>query len=81
LKLIDEYRKEKRRRDLSDSDDDDDPFHTKSIGFSPSRNNRLNMTPTSSLRANSITGKSRASATKGGAAAPAGGQTGGKNAN
>mmetsp|Transcript_33748 Transcript_33748/g.44525 ORF Transcript_33748/g.44525 Transcript_33748/m.44525 type:complete len:148 (-) Transcript_33748:1356-1799(-) len=62
LKIIDEYRKEKRRRDFSDSEDDDDPFHNKSsgFGFSGCARNRLNATPTS-IRADSIAGRSRAS--------------------
>jgi len=51
---------------MSDSDDDDDdPFSNKSIGFSPNRT-KLNATPTSTIKADSIAGKSRAS---GGAAA------------
>lgn len=66
LVLIDEYRKEKRRRDFSSSDEDDDPFHIKSqnFGFSAGRN-RLNATPASStVRADSVAGRSRASTIK-----------------
>lgn len=67
LRLIDEYRKEKRRRDFSSSDEDDsDPFHNKSTGFAFSRN-RMNATPASStIKADSIAGRSRASTIKGG---------------
>lgn len=75
---MDEYRKEKRRKDFSDSEDDDDPFHNKSagFGFSPAKNHA---TPTS-IRADSITGKSRAtSVSKSGAvAAPIPGAPAGK---
>lgn len=62
---MDEYRKAKRRKDFSDSEDDEDPFHNKSTGFgfgSPAKNRGLNATPTS-IRADSITGKSRATST------------------
>lgn len=64
LKLMDEYRKEKRRRDFSDSEDDDDPFHNKSTGFNFSGVGRKNLnaaTPTS-IKADSIAGRSKASA-------------------
>lgn len=44
LKLMDDFRKARRRADMSDSDDDDDPFQNKS-SFSPTRN-KLNATPT-----------------------------------
>ena len=66
LRLIDEFRKEKRRREFSDSeDDDDDPFQNKSgFGFNASR--RLNATPSSTIRADSVAGRSRASAAPGG---------------
>ena len=63
LHLLDEIRKEKRRRDMSDSDDDDDPFHNKSTGFNATRN-RLNATPSSTIRADSVAGRSRASTIK-----------------
>ena len=68
LRLIDEYRKEKRRREFSDSDDDeDDPFHNKSGGFGFGASRRLNATPASStIRADSVAGRSRASAAPGG---------------
>lgn len=67
LRLIDEYRKEKRRRDFSSSDEDDsDPFHNKSTGFNFSRA-KFNATPASStIRADSVAGRSRASTIKGG---------------
>ena len=67
LRLIDEYRKEKRRRDFSSSDEDDsDPFHIKQSGFNFSRQ-KFNATPASStVRADSVAGKSRASTIKGG---------------
>lgn len=67
LRLIDEYRKEKRRRDFSSSDEDDsDPFQNKSPGLGFSRA-RFNATPASStIKADSIAGRSRASTIKGG---------------
>ena len=82
LKLMDEYRKEKRRKDFSDSDDDDDPFHNKSTGFNFSGVGRknLNATPTS-VKADSIAGRSRASAQKSvatGAGGPINIQAGGR---
>jgi len=67
LSLIEEFRKEKRRRDLSSDESDDDPFHNKStaFGFGAARN-RLNATPASStIKADSIAGRSRASTIKG----------------
>ena len=71
---MDEFRKEKRRKDFSDSEDDDDPFHNKSAGFggfgSPAKGRGTNATPTS-IRADSIAGKSRAtSTTKAGGGGP-----------
>ena len=68
LRLIDEYRKEKRRKEFSDSeDDDDDPFQNKSGGFGFGASRRLNATPASStIRADSVAGRSRASAAGGG---------------
>ena len=67
LRLIDEYRKEKRRREFSDSDDDDeDPFHNKSGGFGFNASRRLNATPSSTIRADSVAGLSRASKAPGG---------------
>ena len=58
---MDEYRKEKRRRDLSDSDDEDDPFHNKSIGGGSPFKRNLNASPNSSTyKADSIAGRSRA---------------------
>ena len=68
LRLIDEYRKEKRRREFSDSeDDDDDPFHNKSGGFGFGASRRLNATPASStIRADSVAGRSRAASVAGG---------------
>ena len=64
--MIDEYRKEKRRRDLSDSEDeDDDPFHNRSTAFGATRG-RFNATPASSaIGGGSIAGRSRASTIKG----------------
>ena len=67
MRLIDEYRKEKRRRDFSSDESDDDPFHNKStaFGFNATRN-RFNATPASStIKADSIAGRSRASTIKG----------------
>lgn len=68
LRLIEEYRKEKRRRDLSSSDDDDDPFHNRGAsGFGFSATRGRNATPASStVRADSVAGRSRASTIKGG---------------
>lgn len=68
LRLIDEYRKEKRRKEFSDSDDDDDdPFQSKGGGFGFGASRRLNATPASStIRADSVAGKSRASVGGGG---------------
>ena len=66
MSLIEEFRKEKRRRDLSSDESDDDPFHNKStaFGFGAARN-RLNATPASStIKADSIAGRSRASTIK-----------------
>jgi len=81
LRLIDEYRKEKRRKDFSSSDDDEDPFHNKSSGFAMSATRRLNATPASStVRADSIAGRSRASTIKGGGPANANATGGGKGA-
>jgi len=76
--LIDEYQKEKRRKDLNSSDDDDDdPFHTKSVGFG---RGRLNATPASStIKADSIAGRSRASTIKVGG--PLNASAGGKGGN
>ena len=66
MKIIEEVRKEKRRRDLSDDSDDDNPFHNTSTAFG---RGRLNATPASStIRGdNSIAGRSRTSTIKGGA--------------
>ena len=75
---MDDFRKARRRADMSDSDDDEDPFHNKSsgFGFSPNRN-KLNMTPTSTIKADSIAGKSRASGAANNKPGPGGKQAGG----
>ena len=66
MRLIDEYRKEKRRRDFSSDESDDDPFHNKSTAFGFNARNRFNATPASStIKADSIAGRSRASTIKG----------------
>ena len=79
--MVDEYRKSKRRRDFSSSDDDDDPFRNQSTGFGFSAmggRNRLNATPSSTIRADSVAGKSRASTIKGGTAPQNANASGGK---
>ena len=64
LRLMDEYRKEKRRRDFSSDESDDDPFKTPAFGYNATRN-RFNATPASStIKADSIAGRSRASTIK-----------------
>lgn len=68
LRLIDEYKKAQRRKDFSSDEDDDDIFHNKSqgFGFSATRN-KMNATPASStIRADSVAGRSRTSTIKGG---------------
>lgn len=68
LHLMEEVRKDKRRRDLSSDESDDDVFHNKStaFGFNATRN-RFNATPASStIKADSIAGRSRASTIRGG---------------
>ena len=68
MRLIDEYRKAQRRKDFSSDEDDDDIFHNKSqgFGFSATRN-KMNATPASStIRADSVAGRSRTSTIKGG---------------
>jgi len=68
LKIIEEVRKEKRRRDLdSDNSDDENPFHNTSTAFG---RGRFNATPASStIRGDtSAAGRSRTSTVKGGAA-------------